>query len=398
MYPDCDTSNSSKYYSIENYNRIDQNNFNFSLLNFNVRSFYANGSSFSAMIDNMNENPNFLVLSETWNKPQTSNLCSIEGYFGFHTCREHARSGGVSVFFERMFSGRKLDDLSFCNADIEICSCLVHITGGDYLVIIGIYRPNSGSISNFISILDSLSNNKTLKKAKQIFLAGDINLNFSSQNDVQTDNYLAMMRSHCLMPVITRPTRFSNDENSDSSSNLDHIWFNGLNSFLSGIITIDITDHCPTFIFTRMGNGADTQEKHRFVTRPFSETRLLSLRRDLDLINWDELLFSGSDDIDLACKKIVSKLDALYCKHFPKKIKYISYKRMNNPWLSPQLKKLLNKKSSFFKLFKLGLISKSENNRMRNYVNCEVRKAKRNYYQRSFDKAKNDMKKSWNLI
>ena len=35
---------------------------------------------------------------------------------------------------------------------------------------------------------------------------------------------------------------------------------------------------------------------------------------------------------------------------------------------------------------------------MRNYVNCEVRKAKRNYYHRSFDKAKTDMKKSWNLI
>ena len=398
MYPDCDTLNSSKYYSLQTYNSIDQSFFNFSLLNFNVRSFHANGSSFSGLIASMNKNPNFLVLTETWNKPQTCNLCSIEGYSGFHTCRELARSGGVSIFFEKKFSGEKIDELSFSNNDIEICSCRVHITGGDYLVILGVYRPNTGTISNFTSILDSLLDSQILKNAKQIFLAGDININFSSQNDAQTDNYLAMMRSHCLMPVITRPTRFSNDENSTSSSNLDHIWFNGLNSFLSGILTIDITDHCPTFILTRMDVGPDTQDKRRIVTRPFSETKLRSLKQELDETNWDELLFGRPIDIDEACKNFMSKLDMLYCKHFPTKIKYISYKRINNPWLSSQLKKLLNKKSSYFKLFKLGLISKIENNRMRNYVNSAVRKAKNDYYQRSFNKAKTDMKKSWDLI
>ena len=140
--------------------------------------------------------------------------------------------------------------------------------------------------------------------------------------------------------------------------------------------------------------------KIRIETRPFSDGNLDKLVSDLLETDW--LQITGNlnllIDIHQSCQLFISHLDALYCKNFPIKIKFISEKRMENRWVTPELKKLMFDKSVVFKKWKMGLISREENNAFRNKVNIEVRGAKNNFNKNSFSAARSDMRKNWKLI
>ena len=375
IFPNSDITNSCQYYSLQNLNNLKIDSFlNLSLFNCNVRSFNSNGSSYQASFSNLTRTPSFIVLTETWNSPDTYSMCNLSGYTGVHTYRECTRGGGVSVFYDDGLMGDKVDVLSVCNTTIETCVCRVYIEGG-YLVIIGIYRPHSDTVLNFTLALETILNSDLIKNACTVLLAGDMNVNISDLKDSHAHNYFSLLHSLNFLPAITRPTRFSTDDLHNSFSNLDHIWINQINPMLSGILCFDISDHCPTFIFFHLNKNVPNNKMRCIKTRPFSDKNLSSLKSELNNMNWDELFNHENGinrNVDEVCETLIANLDTIYCKHFPIKVKYISDKRLGKPWLSPQLKKLINNKSHYFKLYKLGLISKPTNNILKNKVNCSI--------------------------
>ena len=52
---------------------------------------------------------------------------------------------------------------------------------------------------------------------------------------------------------------------------------------------------------------------------------------------------------------IITVINDLYCKCSPRKIKYISNKQVNNPWITSDLRKLILYKSQYFRLLKIKL-------------------------------------------
>ena len=92
------------------------------------------------------------------------------------------------------------------------------------------------------------------------------------------------------------------------------------------------------------------------------------------------------------------KFYEIYQNCFPVKIKYISPKRHKNKWITQDVKHLINKKSEAFKKYRLGLISREDNNRIKNEMSSKINKHKYEFYKNSFDAFKGNMKKSWNLL
>ena len=97
-------------------------------------------------------------------------------------------------------------------------------------------------------------------------------------------------------------------------------------------------------------------------------------------------------------ESVVDTLNNFYCKAFPIKIKYVSPIHHKKPWFTPRMKELMESKSLYFQLFKLNIVSLSENNQFRNKVNSVIRKTKKIYFQTLFVKNANDMKKTWATI
>ena len=137
-------------------------------------------------------------------------------------------------------------------------------------------------------------------------------------------------------------------------------------------------------------------EKIKIESRPYSNDNFKKLYDEIEKIDWDTVL--NYEDPENCSNRFLDKLNIAYRHSFPLKTKFISQKRLKNKWITSEVKQLINKKSEYFSKFRRGIISKEENNRLKNQINAQINKAKNKYYQFLLEKFKNNLKKSWNTI
>ena len=183
--------------------------------------------------------------------------------------------------------------------------------------------------------------------------AGDFNYNLLSENSNTT--FVDTFQSHHFFPLITKPTRFPENDN-HSPSLIDHIWFNSLNIVNSGVVSYDLTDHAPTFLqipmpFSKKSPGDDYIKLTFRLNNQQNRERFRGMIRDFD---WTTI---SSENINEYTENFSRKLDSFYCSAFPLKTKCIPKKKALNPWFTPDLAKLIQEKSTYFHLFRIFAIT-----------------------------------------
>ena len=103
-------------------------------------------------------------------------------------------------------------------------------------------------------------------------------------------------------------------------------------------------------------------------------------------------------EIDSQLESFNKTVNDIYCRCFPLKIKYVSYKRLQKPWITTAIVKSIKTKSRYFKLFKLGIISDAVNRDYKNRLRTVIRAPKLLYYKNAFINSGGDLKKTWSLI
>ena len=382
----------SSYYTVDEFN----NKFscdNFYLVGYNIRSFSRNFDAFEAMLSSLVDLPKILVLTETW----FTTPVEMDGYKSFHTIRHDRRSGGVSLYFDSALKVKQLTELCLCTNLIEICTVELYV-GSLKFIILAVYRPHSGSIPEFNADIGRILSNFT--PSQNICLVGDFNINLLSSNNGEVGSFSSIMCSYHLVPMITQPTRFPPDSLNQSPTLIDHIWVTvNSNWGTSGILLYDGTDHCPTFIILPSeisSAGIDDGMKRRISFRLINPSTMDDFVRLVGCESWDSLVNTG--DVNVDASNFIDRIDYLYCKSFPIKVKHISSKRLGKPWLTQDLLKQIKQKSFTFKKFKAGLVSESENKSVRNRVNVLVKRAKRDYYRTVLDDCTNDVGRTWKSI
>ena len=381
----------STYYSVKNaIEYFEYRNDYFSVISYNIRSFHANQDTFFSIFRSKISFPKIFVLCETWFSED--NCMDIPGYTAFHSIRSGRRSGGVSIYVQDFLSCTLIKDLSYVNSNIEICTISVAFKNITYYII-GIYRPQSDPISNFVSVLEPILNHPILNN-KNCIILGDLNIDLLSDSN-PCNIFISLMQSFRFLPCISKATRFPTSEIGNPSL-LDHIWLNTLTGFESGILH-DFTDYLPVFlslpVLSQTNNFNDQTVKISF--RLDNMANRESFQNDITEFNWNSIY---NLDVDLFLEKFCTKLNLFYCKNFPLKEKILSPKKVLNPWCTPAIENLLKIKSNFFKLLKLRLISKDENNKFKNRVKKIIEKSKTNYYRKYFLKVRGDLRRTWDLI
>ena len=115
-----------------------------------------------------------------------------------------------------------------------------------------------------------------------------------------------------------------------------------------------MTDHLPTYIFLPFSAANSPRSETKISFRDHSQRFLDKFRNLVEGFNWDSLRCVDINDFAVALN---SKINQFYCEAFPLKTKFISYKKALNPWFNTYTKKLLDAKSKYFELWKLGLVS-----------------------------------------
>ena len=124
--------------------------------------------------------------------------------------------------------------MSICDETIEICTVKVELTDG-YQLVMGLYRPHSGTTTDFTDKLENLFENTLVQNSKLVILVGDCNIDVLNTTDNATNNYISALQSKMFIPLITKASGVSNNEN-EFPSYLDHIWINSLGHSLAGIL------------------------------------------------------------------------------------------------------------------------------------------------------------------
>ena len=392
------------------YYTIDQFNLDFSsdtgkyfLLNQNIQSFSAKQAVFEAFLASLNVPLHTLVLSETWNEPKNLQLCKIENFRGIHTHRTIRRSqhggigGGVSIFANSsIYNIKKINQLSICNESIE--TCVARISRKDHPekehIIIGIYRPRHDDDPNFLLALEGVISSQLLHN-KTLIIAGDINIDLLKCNDNYVNQYLSVLYSLNFIQVINKATRFPNGSHSTyNPSCLDHIFINKFTQYTGPVFFVDISDHCGSALYFDFHNNAHiTDSKHKITFRLINEQNLSTFEDKITQTDWNFLLTIS--DINEQFSTFQNYINATYCDCFPIKTKLISDGRNSKPWITTATLAKIKLKSMYFKQYRDGLITREENNRLKNRLNKEINHDKKLYYLNLFANSKNNMKKSW---
>jgi len=232
------------YYSVESLNGIfcPDNEFKFHVLHLNIRSFRKNFDELSAHLDLLNVKFCVLVFTETWFSQDC--VVEIDGYSSSHSYRSSRTGGGVSVYVARSFRSHVKVELTLNNDLFE--SCCVRVSSGDNVMYIAVHDNN------------------------MVYVLGDFNID-ALRSDSNSHQFLNLMKSHFLRPLINVPTRVTDN----SCSLIDNIWTNDLTNSLSGVITLDVTDHFPIFVSLPLSVTGDKILK-RF--RDHSDVSLNALR------------------------------------------------------------------------------------------------------------------------
>ena len=312
-----DLDSLSKYYSIDEYNLSSQTtstatNPCLNILHLNIRSLQKNLDNLTSFLKCLSNQPHIIALSETWLKDSTHHLYHLKGYTTYHTYRLNREHGGVSLLISSDIKSELIQQYTFVNDTIEMCTVqLKHRTNFIFSII---YRPRSKhvAVEEFTHTLHNILDQNLFSRNNTVLL-GDFNINLLEHTSHQPTNYfLNTMQSLNYFPHISRPTRFPDNPNLGQPSLLDHIWTNFTPLSTSGIIHHPISDHLPTFLnITLM---SDLSTKHKLTYRIFERANHNSFTSSHATINWNEIL--TSNDTNENFEKFSNTLYHLYSKCF----------------------------------------------------------------------------------
>ena len=137
----------------------------------------------------------------------------------------------------------------------EICAVEIALGDGnrkDRHKILGIYRPPAASLPVFSDQIEHIITNFL---NESVLLVGDFNTDLLCET--RNENFFNLLYSYNFSPLINVATRETN-----TSSSIDHIWFNKYNVSLAESINADISDHYPIFAMISTVNNNKIENKN----------------------------------------------------------------------------------------------------------------------------------------
>ena len=236
-----------------------------------------------------------------------------------------------------------------------------------------IYRPPRSNPNDFLEQLDLLLNNLHTTQYEEVFICGDHNLNLLDVEANTTSQFLNQMASYSLLPVISRPTRITEQ----TSTLIDNIFIKHPINFHTGLIISTVSDHLPIFIIkTLNSSGFEMLPPKTVRFRPINDRKITLFRERLGLENFEHII--NQNNIDAAWLAFARKFFQIYEQVFPVQTKTFSPKSDIKPWINRDIVGKIKKRNILYVKLLQGKISKTDYNSVRNQVTADIRRAKKN--------------------
>ncbi len=254
---DCEYPNilniDSTFYEIEDiqHSKKHHHDFNHTALHINIHSLPAKHDQLKTILTRFSDISipiRFVLLCETFLTDNNAHMFVIPGYnFVFRNRCTNSR-GGVAIYIKNDIKYIRREDLEI-NHDGEFESVIIEATIGNKNVIVGeIYRVPNTSEAISVERYDQLISNLN-PTTKNIIIGTDSNFDYLKvEQHKHTSDLLNNFITAGMLPTITQATRVT----ATSSTLIDNIYVNykdNMDQILTGIISSDISDHFPVFMF-----------------------------------------------------------------------------------------------------------------------------------------------------
>ena len=260
-------------------------------------------------------------------------------------------------------------------------------------IVIGvIYRPPSGSMTDFIKAMSDILN-KIHTNRKPCYLLGDFNIDLNKYHTTpDTAEFFDLLYSYSFIPLIDKATRVS----ASTASIIDNIFTNqSTTTHKSGVIEADISDHYPVFSISEMSSPIKTDQYLKLRSfKPANIEKFISLLR---AESWENT--RSSNNAQAAFSGFINTLTAHYNSSFPIIEKKLT-KKDSNQWITQGLKVSIKQKNKLYIRFKNRptFHNKILYNQYKNKLRSLLNTAKKNHYERLISTNKNNCKKMWDII
>ena len=222
---------------------------------------------------------------------------------------------------------------------------------------------------------------------------GDFNLNIlDSENNLQTSNFIELMYSNSLFPLISKPTRVTQNK----GSLIDNIFCNDLSSTekYNGILCTEVSDHYPVF---SINYKVEIRNDHYYKARVYSSKNIKKFTSRLNEFDWKRIL--DMTDAKKAFSQFYDGFCRMYEESFP--LKTFKSKYQNKlKWLTEGLKKSIRIKNKLF--IKYRRYPTEENlvyyKTYKRHLSKLMKTAEREYYNNIILDNKNNTRKIWSVI
>ena len=209
-----------------------------------------------------------------------------------------------------------------------------------------------------------------------------------------TKDFVDILSSFGLLPLISRPTRVSET----TSSIIDNIFCDNLSDVLNvspGVLYTDVSDHFPVFCIIK--DAVLSSNDNKFSFRCYSEDNISAFKLAISQTDRSDVL------IDLDAKSAFTKFFTVfshkYESAFPLRVMH-SKRSRNKPWITSALKLRIKHKQKLFKKYRAQptVHNKSLYIKDKNQLLGLLRSAEKSYYSKQIADNKCNLRKSWAII
>ena len=358
-----------------------------------MRSLTKNLTLLNDMFYSLDSRPDVIAITETRLNPNSISNVDLTNYHLFHT-DSPTLAGGTALYVSKNLKAIPRPDLRIDLPLVESCWVEIDPRNNKKHIMLGcVYKHPSANVEEFTLKFDELLKELNLNKY-DAYILGDMNIDLLKHHThQQTGGYLDMLFSHDLLPVITKATRIT----SHTTTLIDHIYTNTVNSLVSGILTIDISDHLPVFCMTDI---KVKKQKQKMYFRDDSTFNADSFLQDVYAIDWNDITMQCTDLHEITALTI-DALKSIVNKHAPKKQTSRNKQRLlHKPWISKGILKSIKIKHTMYKTHFLSRDPSKvcEFKKYSNRLNYLKNISKKTYFCKHFDLCKGNLKATWKLI
>ena len=359
-----------------------------SFLTINARSLASKFNEIFARLSNLKEKISFIVVTETHLNESRDFGFEIPGYSSLNYYRNSDNlGGGIKLYYLDHISVNRVSN--FFTVSCESLIIRADVPGYGKVNICAIYRPPQNPYQDFHIFLESLME---FFSNQGVILLGDLNINVLDPQNYHALQYTYLLESYGYKNLITLPTHVNQSTNLDGSC-LDHIVHNLQIEADSYVLNPNISDHYAVAAVFH------TIIENKPIKIKFRDFSIINIRKFKNNINREFLRFNlPFCTIDEHASYIIQFLMCMLNKYFPIKIKILSRKVLQTPWITNKIRKCIDKKHRWYRLAKEKVITYESYKKCCKDLRKLLRVAKSEYYSNKFHSLQTNSKKNWEIL